>query len=59
MGCTIKSGESLGYEFAGKIFELLELKPELSPTSTAAFGAKARHWGGSSSLRQTRRSAGK
>jgi dTDP-4-dehydrorhamnose reductase len=36
------SGQCSWYEFAGKIFELLSLKPDFGPTSTANFGAKAR-----------------
>jgi len=36
------SGQCSWYEFAGKIFELVDLRPDFSPTTTAAFGAKAR-----------------
>jgi dTDP-4-dehydrorhamnose reductase len=36
------SGQCSWYEFAGKIFELMGLKPAFGPTTTAAFGAKAR-----------------
>lgn len=36
------SGQCHSYEFAGKIFELLGLKPDFGPTTTAEFGAKAR-----------------
>lgn len=36
------SGECSWYEFAKKIFELLGLKPDLAPTTTAEFGAKAK-----------------
>lgn len=36
------SGQCSWYEFAGKIFELLSLKPDFGPTSTANFGVKAR-----------------
>ena len=35
------SGQCSWYEFAGKIFELLELRPDFGPTTTAAHGAKA------------------
>lgn len=36
------SGQCSWYEFAGKIFELLEMKPDFGPTTSAEFGAKAR-----------------
>ncbi len=36
------SGACSWYEFAQKIFELTGLKPDLAPTTTTAFGAKAR-----------------
>jgi len=36
------SGQCSWYEFAGKIFELLDLKPDFSPTTTDEFRAKAR-----------------
>lgn len=36
------SGQCSWYEFAGKVFELLGLRPDLAPTATAAYGAKAR-----------------
>lgn len=36
------SGQCSWYEFASKIFELMNLKPDLAPTTTAEFGAKAR-----------------
>lgn len=36
------SGQCSWYEFAGKIFELLGLKPDFGPTTSAEFGAKAR-----------------
>ena len=35
-------GQCSWYEFAQKIFELLNLKPDFGPTTTAAYGAKAR-----------------
>jgi dTDP-4-dehydrorhamnose reductase len=35
------SGNCTWYEFAAKIFELAKLLPDLSPTTTEAFGAKA------------------
>jgi len=35
------SGECSWYDFASAIFELCDLQPDLTPTSTAAFGAKA------------------
>ncbi|HXH07154.1 MAG TPA: dTDP-4-dehydrorhamnose reductase [Vicinamibacterales bacterium] len=35
-------GECSWYEFARTIFELLGLTPDLAPTTTAAFGARAR-----------------
>ena len=35
-------GDCTWYEFAGKIFELAGLRPSLSPTTTADFGAPAR-----------------
>jgi len=38
----IANGEQCSwYEFADKIFELLGMKPDLAPTTTAEFGAKA------------------
>lgn len=36
------SGECSWYEFAAKIFELLDLNPDLGPTTTAEYGAQAR-----------------
>lgn len=36
------SGDCTWYEFAAKVFELAGLSPELSPTTTEAFGAKAK-----------------
>ncbi len=36
------SGQCSWYQFAATIFELAGLKPELRPTTTEAFGAKAR-----------------
>lgn len=36
------SGECSWYEFAEKIFELLQMKPDFTQTTTAEFGAKAR-----------------
>ena len=36
------AGETTWYEFAQRIFALAGLSPELAPTSTAAFGARAR-----------------
>lgn len=36
------SGECSWYEFAGKIFELLGLKPDFRPTTSAEFGANAK-----------------
>jgi len=36
------SGHCSWYEFAGKIFELMGLTPDFGPTTTAAFGARAR-----------------
>ena len=36
------SGECSWYEFAAKIFELLDLHSEFAPTTSAEFGAKAR-----------------
>ncbi len=34
-------GDCSWYEFAARIFELTDLRPELSPTTTESFGAKA------------------
>jgi len=36
------SGQCSWYEFASKIFELLGMKPDFGPTTSAEFGAKAR-----------------
>ena len=36
------AGQCSWYEFAGKIFDLLKAKPDLEPTTSRAFGAKAR-----------------
>jgi dTDP-4-dehydrorhamnose reductase len=36
------AGEASWYDFAARIFELADLRPDLSPTTTAAFGARAR-----------------
>ena len=36
------SGECSWYEFAAKVFELLDLHSEFAPTTSAEFGAKAR-----------------
>jgi dTDP-4-dehydrorhamnose reductase len=36
------SGQCSWYEFAAKIFELLSLKPDFGPTTSAEFGAKAK-----------------
>jgi dTDP-4-dehydrorhamnose reductase len=36
------SGECSWYEFAAKIFELLRLRPDFGPTTTAEYGARAR-----------------
>jgi dTDP-4-dehydrorhamnose reductase len=36
------SGHCSWYEFAARIFELLGLKPDFEPTTSAEFGAKAR-----------------
>ncbi|UCH86480.1 MAG: dTDP-4-dehydrorhamnose reductase [Dehalococcoidia bacterium] len=36
------AGEASWYDFAAKIFQLANLRPNLSPTTTADFGAKAR-----------------
>lgn len=36
------SGQCCWYEFAKKIFELLDLRPDFGPTTAAEFGAKAR-----------------
>ena len=36
------SGECSWYEFAARIFELLGLKPDFGPTTTAEYGARAR-----------------
>jgi len=36
------SGQCSWYEFAGKIFEFLGMKPDFSPTTSADFGAKAK-----------------
>lgn len=35
-------GQCSWYEFAGKIFELLDMEPDFAPTTSAEFGAKAR-----------------
>jgi dTDP-4-dehydrorhamnose reductase len=35
------NGSCSWYQFAGKIFELLDLHPDFAPTTTAAFAAKA------------------
>ena len=35
-------GQCSWYEFAARIFSLLDLRPDLGPTTTKAFGAKAR-----------------
>jgi dTDP-4-dehydrorhamnose reductase len=35
-------GQCSWYEFASTIFELLGVKPDFGPTTTAAYGAKAR-----------------
>ncbi len=36
------AGSCSWYEFAGKVFELLNIKPDFGPTSTAAYRLKAR-----------------
>jgi dTDP-4-dehydrorhamnose reductase len=36
------AGEASWYDFAATIFQLANLRPDLSPTTTAAFGARAR-----------------
>ena len=36
------SGQCSWYQFASKIFELLRMKPDFGPTTSAEFGAKAR-----------------
>jgi len=40
-----KEGRCSWYEFAGKIFESLGLRPDFGPTTITAFGAKARRPG--------------
>ncbi|MEM3434013.1 MAG: sugar nucleotide-binding protein, partial [Candidatus Methanomethyliaceae archaeon] len=35
------SGQCSWYQFASKIFELLRMKPDFGPTTSAEFGAKA------------------